>query len=98
MILFILGVVFIVLPSIISTMQLMYEINKHFTGDHNVGILMRSWLTEYAQSMYLFTLLFGSAHASISILNVTFYNIYCNIVQKRFHITNIELLVGIKYI
>ena len=84
MILFILGVIFIVLPSIISTIQLMYEINKHFIADDNVGILMRSWLTEYSQIMYLFALIFGSAHASISILNVIFIiyihiYIYCNI-------------------
>ena len=51
-------------------MQLIREVDTQFITDINVGGLMRSWLIKYSKLMYLFTLLFGSSHASISMLNV----------------------------
>ena len=70
LILFISSITFIIIPSIISTIQLVYEIDTRLIRDDNVGSLMRSWFVKYSKLMYLFTLLFGSSHASISMLNV----------------------------
>ena len=67
---FIASIVFIIIPCIISTLQLMHEVDREFITDINVGASMRSWLISYSKLMYLFTLLFGSSHASISMLNV----------------------------
>ena len=69
-ILFIASVSFIVIPCIISTVQLVREIDNNLISDSNVGVFMRAWLIKYSKLMYIFTLLCGSSHASISMLNV----------------------------
>ena len=70
LVLFISSIIFIMIPSIISVIQLMYEVDTRLITDNNAGVLMRSWLIKYSKLMYLLTLLFGSSHASISMLNV----------------------------
>ena len=70
LILFSCSLAFVVLPSMISNIQLMFAVKKQFIGDSHNGSLIRAWLLDYSKVMYILSLLIGSCFGAISLLNV----------------------------
>ena len=97
LILFIVSVVSVIIPCIISMFQLIREVNKNFVGDKYSGGIIRSWLLKYSHIMYLATILCGSSFTAIPLLNVKLIQIihYICVYNNKY---NIELLVGVAII
>ena len=75
-ILFMISISFIIIPSILSLIQLSRAVNKLFITDKHAGQTMSKWMLNYSYLMYLLSILFGSSFGSLYFLNVMYFYMY----------------------
>ena len=75
LILFMISMSFIIIPSILSLIQLSRAVNKLFITDKHAGQAMSKWMLDYSYLMYLSSIIFGSSFGSLYFLNVMYLSI-----------------------
>ena len=68
--LFTVSISFIIIPSILSLIQLSRAVNKLFITDKYAGQTTSKWMLDYSYLMYLSSIIFGSSFGSLYFLNV----------------------------
>ena len=67
----ILSVAFIIIPSLLSLIQLNYATKKHFMQDDKI----RAWLNDYCKTLYFVAIITGSSFTAIKIFNSNLLNL-----------------------
>ena len=74
LVLFSVGVIFIIIPLILNLIQLHYE-SREWMSDVYCQQFIQAWARSYLHILYMFAILFGSAFAAVEIFNSNIFHL-----------------------